>query len=184
MGGDQDRDPLLGGDPRQQGDDLVPAAQVEVRERLVQQQERRPRDQRVGDQHALLLAAREAAHPAVGEAARVDGLEHLVDPRCARARGQRDAVAVCVDAETDEVAGPQRRVGVEQELLRYVADQRVAARASAPGDQHAAAAGRLEAEDDAEQRRLAGAVGADQPGELAGLDRETDLAAARRGRPG
>ncbi len=45
------------GDPRQQSDDLLGAAQVEVRQRLVEQQQRRAADQRVRDQDPLLLAA-------------------------------------------------------------------------------------------------------------------------------
>ncbi len=56
--GDQDRHPLLAGDPRHQRHDLAGAAQVEVGERLVEQQQLRPADQRVADQHPLLLAAR------------------------------------------------------------------------------------------------------------------------------
>ena len=57
MGGDQNRDPLLGGDPGQQRDDLLRAAQVEVGERLVEQQQRRTADQRMRDQDPLLFAA-------------------------------------------------------------------------------------------------------------------------------
>ena len=96
--------------------------------------------------------------------------------------GQRHAEPVAVEAEPDEVAGAQRQVGVEQDLLGDVADQRVASRAGAAVDQDAPRARRLQAEDDAEQRRLAGAVGADQAGELAGRDREADLA-SRISRP-
>ena len=72
-----------------------------------------------------------------------------------------------VDAQRDEVAGAQRQVGIERELLGHVADQRVAPAARRAADQHRAADRRRRAQDDPEQRRLAGAVGADQAGELA-----------------
>ena len=122
--------PLLARDPREQRDDLLRAAQVEVRERLVEQQQLRRADQRVGDQDPLLLAAREPADARVGEAARADRVEHLVD---ARARARATAAAIPrrwpSSPRRDEVAGAQRHVGVEQELLRDVADQLIAPRA-------------------------------------------------------
>ena len=173
--GDQHGDPLLAGDPREQRDDLVGAAQVEVGQRLVEQQQPRAADQRVGDQDALLLAAGEPPDAGVGEAARVDRPEHLLDQRAARARGSRHPEPVRVQAEPDEIARPQRQVGVEQELLRDVADQRRCCRErGAPRDENLPALGGLQAEDHPEQRRLARAVGPDQPGELAGGDPEAD----------
>ena len=60
------RDLLLTGQLAEQGDDLLLAAQVEVGERLVEQQQLGPGDQRVGDQHALLLAAGQFADPGIG----------------------------------------------------------------------------------------------------------------------
>ncbi len=161
---------LLAGDPGEQRDDLVAAAQVEVRERLVEQQQPRPADQRVGDQHALLLAAGElptrgSAKSRASTASSISSISAL-----RRARGQRDAEAVRVEAEADEVARAQRHVGVEQELLRHVADQRVAPpRTRRAGRRRSTrpALACLQAEDHPEERRLAGAVGADQPGELA-----------------
>jgi hypothetical protein len=67
---------------------------------------------------------------------------------------------VAVDAERDEVASAQRHVGIQRELLRHVADLRVAARARGTGDEHAPGDGRApgEPEDHPEQGRLAGAV--------------------------
>ena len=55
--GDQHRDLLLAGDAREQRHDFLGAAQVEVRERLIEEQQPRSGDQRVRDQDALLLAA-------------------------------------------------------------------------------------------------------------------------------
>ncbi len=53
--------------------------QVEVGERLVEQQQPRPADQRVGDQHPLLLAAGQVPDARVGEALGLDRRQHLVD---------------------------------------------------------------------------------------------------------
>ena len=69
----------------EQRDDLLLASDVEVREWLVEQQQLAAADERVGDQHPLLLAAGEVADARVREARRVDRLEHLVD-ECAAPR--------------------------------------------------------------------------------------------------
>ena len=79
VGGDQDGDAALAADPGEQRDDLAGAAQVEVRERLVGEQQARAGDQRVGDQDPLLLAAGEAADAGVGEGLGADRGEHLLD---------------------------------------------------------------------------------------------------------
>ena len=104
MGADQHGDLLLGGDPREQRDDLLGGAQIEIRERLVEQQELRASDQRVGDQHALLLAARELADARVGETLCVHRVQHLVYTRPAGAGWQRDTEPLRVDTQADEVA--------------------------------------------------------------------------------
>ena len=80
-----------------------------------------------------------------------------------------------VDPERDQVSGPQREVRVKRELLGHVADQRVAAATRRAADEHRSTGGAGRPQDHLEQRRLAGSVGADQPGELTGRDREVDL---------
>ena len=62
------------------------------------------------DQDPLLLAAGQFADAGVGEAVRVDRLEHLPDERTAPARGKRHAEAVSVDPECDQVAPADRHV--------------------------------------------------------------------------
>ena len=116
----------------------------------------------------------------VGERRGVDRGEHLLDALAPRARGRREAERLPVEPEPDQVAAAQRHVGVEQELLRHVADQPGCAASAAGRRPGSARARRLQPEDHPEERRLAGAVGADQPGELAGGDREVD----RRRGPG
>ncbi len=56
---DDDAPALLLGDPPQQPHDLVTDLRVEIGGRLIGQDERRVVDQRPGDRHPLLLAARQ-----------------------------------------------------------------------------------------------------------------------------
>ena len=128
--------PWTARDSGHERDDLAGAARVQVGQGLVEEQQPGAAGQRVGDQHALLLAAGEQANAGVGERPGADRLEHLVDDRSPPAGGQDGPEPVTVDAERDKVTGAQRRIGIERELLRHVADQRVATRARSAGDQH------------------------------------------------
>ncbi len=65
------------------------------------------------------------------------------------------------------------RMGSSRNFLRHVSD--VASGSPAVADPHAPRGRLLQTEDDPEQRRLAGLVRADQPGELAGPDLEADV---------
>ena len=73
-------------DPAEHADDLLLVADVEVGERLVEQQELRPADERLGDRDPLLLSAGQLGHAAARELAGADGGERAVDPRAARRR--------------------------------------------------------------------------------------------------
>ena len=147
---------------RKQRHDFVGAAQVEVRERLIEEQQPRATDERVRDQDALLLTAGEPADTRIGEALGVDGIQHLLDERPPGPGGPRHAEAVRVDPEPHEIARAQRNIRVEQELLRHVADRAMTASVLAgvgePAKKHAPSARRLQAEDHSEQRRLPRAV--------------------------
>ena len=110
-----------------------PAADVEVGQRLVEQQQPGPADQGVGDQHPLLLAPGELPDPGVGEAARRRRRAASRRPR-ARRLLERSGIPkpVTVDPERHQVPGPQRHVGVEQRLLGHVADRRGSGRSRVP----------------------------------------------------
>ena len=178
VGGDQHRDLLLAGEPGQDSDDALLAAQVEVGERFVEQQQPGAADDGVRDHHPLLLAARQLPDPGVGVGLGVDRPQRLGGQVAPGRRGQREAEPVPVDPQRDHVAGAQRHVRVDGQLLRHVPDQPPAAapRPGAAVQQDPAGRRGLQAEDDLQQGRLARAVGSDEPGELAGPDGEGDVA--------
>jgi hypothetical protein len=165
--GEQHRDVFRAGQAGQELDDALRAGDVQVGERLVEQQQFRVADQRVRDHHALLLAAGQLADPRVRVGAGADGVEHGVDPVPAVPGREAEAELVAVDAERHHVPDPQWHVRLDQQLLRDVSDVRV--QCPGPG-RH-----RLEAEDEAQQGGLARAVRPDQPGELARADGERDI---------
>lgn len=172
--GEQHGDLLGPGHPGRQLHDLLARAQVQVGQRLVHQQQLRPADQGVRDQHPLRLAAGEGADALVGEARGADGFEHLLDQLAAWTRGQPGAEPVPVEAERHEVAGAQRGVRLDLHLLRHVADRAAAPGGRAAVDQDPALVRPSQTHDDAQDRRLALAVGPDQAGELAGGEAEAD----------
>src|SRR5450759_4511979 len=124
------------------------------------------------DQDPLLLPAGQVSDPRVAEARGVDGAEHFLDELAAATGGQRETESVPIEAEADHVAGAQRHIGVQLDLLRDVADHPAALAAGPAADAHLAAGGLLQAEYHPQQRRLAGAIRADEPYEFAGPDGE------------
>jgi hypothetical protein len=120
----------------------------------------------VRDHDPLLLAAGQLAHPRVGVPPRADRGQHVVDELAAGPGRQPDAELVPVEPERDHVPDPQRRVRLDAQLLRHVADRGVAGRSRGAVEEHLAGGYRLEAEDDAEERGLARSVRADKTGEL------------------
>ena len=175
--GEQHGDLLLAGQPAEHRDDLLLAPEVEVGQRLVEQQQLGPGDQGVRDQHPLLLAAGELAHPRVGVPGRAHVAQRRLDHLPALPRREREPEPVPVDAERHDVPGPQRHVRVDDELLRHVADGGlVLAVHRLAVDEHPAARRLEQAEDDPEQGGLARAVRADDPGELALAERERHVA--------
>ena len=174
VGRDQHRDLLLGGDPRQQLDDLLGAAQVEVGQRLVEQQQPRPADQRVRDQDPLLLAARQPSRrarrrtrarrrrrpsPARARGARARAAASRAAARRARARSGRGRAAACRGRAGTSAGRTRRRVPS----------------AVPPPTRTLPEAGACRPRITRNSVVLPAPFGADQPGELAGPDREADV---------
>src|ERR1700733_12244175 len=67
-------------------DNLLLVTRIETHERLIEQQQPRPTEQRLGEQQALTLAARERRERPAGETARADEVERRIDFAADRAR--------------------------------------------------------------------------------------------------
>ena len=171
----QHRDALGPGQPGQHRDDPLLAGDVQVGQRLVEQQQPRQADQRVRDHDPLLLAAGQLADPRVGVPPRADRGQHVVDQLAAGPGRQPDAELVPVEPERDHVPDPQRRVRLDAQLLRHVADRGVPRRARRAVDEHRAGGYRLQAEDDAQERGFARSVRPDETGELTGVHGHPDV---------
>mmetsp|Transcript_29280 Transcript_29280/g.53020 ORF Transcript_29280/g.53020 Transcript_29280/m.53020 type:complete len:262 (-) Transcript_29280:10-795(-) len=126
--------------------------------------------QGLGHQHAALHAARELAHIGIGLVGQAQVGEQLVDP-----------VVVVLDPEvaaldTQRLAHAEE--GVEHQFLRHHAQRLarggVVVHHVVAHHAHAALGGTGQAGQHADQRRLAGAVGAEQAEELAAADVEAD----------
>ena len=171
-------------DFRLQGEELVlqvrAVDRVDRAERLVHQHQRRVGRERARDADALALAAGElrriAARHLLGVEA--DQREQLLHARVG---------AVLLPAEQPrhgrDVLG-DRQVREQPDLLDHVADlaaqlAHVAVQHALPAEQDLAAAQRDHAVDQAHRRRLAAARRADQHAEVAGRDREREVADRR-----
>ncbi len=79
MGRQQHGHPVRGRDAVQQLDDLLGTPRIEIRQGLVKQQQLGTTHECVGNQHALLFAARQLSDSAICELLRVNRTQHLVD---------------------------------------------------------------------------------------------------------
>ncbi len=147
---------------------LANTLRIDVDGRFVEDQDRRPFDQRIGQPQSLSHAAGERAHTSIDHVSEPDLIEQVLDPfRCVR-------FAKAVEARRVPQVLASRRVVVEPDVVGQVADptfhrQRVAPRVETIDTCRAAA--RLgQAEQHQDGGGLAGAVGAEQPEDLATAD--------------
>src|SRR5690606_28762228 len=129
---------------------------------------------RLANAQALLFAARQGSDGVVGVPRRADRRKQRVDARAVAGPRDRGAEARAVHAERDEVAGAHARAEREGALLRNVPDAPVAAAHGAAGDADPPFGEPLQAEDRAQQRRLARAARAEDGHELAGCEVEVE----------
>ena len=85
---EQDRDAGLTAQALEIGQDLALAGLVERGQRLVEQEQARAGEQRPADRHALPLAARERAGPALEQGPDAKQLHHLVEAAAALGGGR------------------------------------------------------------------------------------------------
>ena len=160
MAGDDDRDAELGAGPPDEREHLVTAGRVEAVGRLVEQEQARTVDERLGELDPLLHPGRVAADRPVALLVQADVTQDLGGPLArGRLRQTRHPGHV-----RDEVG--RRGVGREAVVLGHVADEladRRALGAHVEVHHRRLARGRREqTEQDLDQRALAGAVGPDQ----------------------
>src|SRR4051794_17822550 len=151
----------------------VHALGIEAIGRLVEHQDARIAEQRRRDVQSLAHAQRVALHPAMPRGGEPDEVEHLIDARFVDADRARDDAQVVASAPARvEAALLEDRAHRPRRLL-----QRGVGRAADRG-----AAGRRahEAEERAQRRGLAGAVGAQEARHLAGRDAEREVLDGRR----
>src|SRR5581483_6200274 len=151
---------------------------VQGRERLVEEEERRPERERAGERHALRLAARQLARLPLGERGDPEALEPLA--RGAIGRGPRDAAR----AEAERDVRHRAQVREEEQVLECDRDRALlGGHEDARGrivERHAvdpkrAGVERDQAGERVHDRRLAGAVRAEERDQLAARDRELDV---------
>ena len=136
---------------------------VETVRRLIEDQHTGVAEERIGQAEALAHAERESADLAAGDVGEADRAERLVDAGCRDARGVR----VDLQMPRGAAAGVEaRRLEGGPDGLQRSGQLRVALAA----DRRRSAGRSDEPQQDAQRRRLAGAVGSEEAGDDAGLD--------------
>ena len=162
----------------QQLDEQALVGEVEVRRRLVEQQQRRVLEQRGRERDALALAAGERLHVAVGEVGEEQAAEDALDlaDRSRRSSGAAPAGVAPVRERRGLAHRRRKRIGPElrapgapvgERRRRPVGELDAVDADRAGGD-------RKDAGERREQRRLAGAVRADDDPALAGGDAQVE----------
>ena len=146
------------------------AGQVEGQQRLVAQQDAGVPEQGLGDAQPLLLAAREQADRGVGVGRGADGLHHVVESLPLGPGAQRHAPAMPVEAEADQIPGPDRQILIERPLLGDIAHLVVAAVRCGAVDQDRARRHRDETEQHLQEGGLAHPVRPEHGQELTGAE--------------
>jgi hypothetical protein len=152
----------------EQVEHLVARPHVHARRRLVHEQQLRPAQQRPGDEHALLLAAGQLADLPAGEVGDAQPLQHPrhLLPLGSGRSGQQARLAA---RHEHALRDGDREAPVDRLQLRHVRDRQ------ARTPDHCAPLRAHGAQQQPEQRRLAGARRADHAGEGAGGDGEVDV---------
>jgi hypothetical protein len=175
VGDDHDRDVALPVQLTQEADDLLLVAQVEVGQRLVEEQQLGVVDDRLGDGHPLLLPAGELGHPPVGVVGGPDPRQGLVDPGTLGRRRPPEPEPAAGEAEGDQVAAADGLAECGGVVLRHVADPAVPPPGRRPQDLHPPGGRGQQAQGELEHRGLARPVGADDADDGARADGERAL---------
>ncbi len=162
-------DALLAGQPAQQRAEVLDACRVEAVGGLVEDEEPRLAEERQRQRQPLAHAERVGAHEAVGVGGQLDEAQQNVD--AGGGRGEQAAGDLEVFA-AGEVAVERRALDERADAAERTA---VARGERLAEDLHRAAARPQQAQQQADRRRLAGAVGTEEAVDGAGRHREVQL---------
>ena len=161
-------------DRRERADELVRLGLVQAGGRLVEQQERRPRRERPRDPEAALLAVRQPAGRPVAAILEAQSREQLAgQARAPRASRPRRSAAASTFSNTLRPENRRTSWKVRTRPARAISAD-VQRRDLLAAEHDGAGRRPLEAGEHVDERRLAGAVRADQPEDLALPQLEVD----------
>jgi len=161
--------------PAQPPPQFLPYARIERPEWFVEQQHARLDGKRAGERDALPLPAGQLMRKAVGQPVELHEFQQRIDLARNRRVGQPLAARTHTEAEGDVLEDAhvsEQRVMLKDEADVALAGMHAGRVVAVKGDR--AGVRRLEAGDDTEQRRLAGAGRPEQRQQLAGVDLEVD----------
>ena len=171
----------VGGEVVERGDELLAAGEVQPGGWLVEEHHGRVVHQRAGEQHPLAFAGRQRPELTLGELGDFEALETLGRPTIVgRAVAVPPRLEGGVAGGAHDIEGAQRRAELLGEGGRAVADltaQLAHVRSTQPLTEHVDGAGRgvLVQRGDAQERRLAAAIRAEQQPPLAGAHDHRDV---------
>src|SRR6185437_3849907 len=145
---------------------------VEADQRLIEQEQPRPAEQRLGEQKALALPTRELREHALRERSATHGVDRPLEVPARLGAEPRQPPAVPACGTCDERPSAQTVGRLEGAGLRHVAERGITALDGTAEYPDAAGGGGDQAQDGAHQRRLPRAVCAEHADELARLDGE------------
>src|SRR5271166_3060631 len=125
---EHDRDLEIVANPPRGFDDALLMRGVERDQRLVEQEETWPAEQRLAQQHLLEFAARQFPDRAAGEVARADLVERPVDLAPCRFVEPHEAEAPSDRRASDDVPAGEPQARHRAAILRHVANRGIAAR--------------------------------------------------------
>jgi hypothetical protein len=187
VGDEQDRDAALPIQPPEERGDLDLIAEVEVRRRLVEDEQARLLGEGARDERALTLAAAQMIKREIGQLEDAGGLHRRPRGRVVLPALEVAAGPMRIATHQDELADVEGTLGGR--ALGHDAHAARQIRAREPADRHTfetdlAGRGLEHARQEPDQRRLARAVRPDHADHLAGGQLQRDLRQRKRPAPG
>jgi hypothetical protein len=174
VGGEQHGDSKFGLQGLHQRDHLMLVMGIEADQRLIEQQQPRAANERLGEQQALPFAAGSLRQRPPSQIPGADKIKRPIDLGPRRLANHRQAQAMPIDHAGDEIPAAQPHAIGHAAGLGHVADSGIAPCGRLAEDADRAAVRGHQPEDPAHQRGLAGAVRAKDTDKLVRGDRQAD----------